>query len=80
MPTLSTVLLSMSVFAIKIRLLYGYGNQNRPFYGYTNEKVPSLAGRVILHAVWGEINAAEGENDQTRQQQAVRVDSVRGVA
>ena len=42
MSTLSTVLLSVFVFAIKIRLLYGYGNKNRPFYGYENEKVPSL--------------------------------------
>ena len=42
MPTLPTVLLSTSVFAIKTRLLYGYGNKNSPFYGYGNEKVPSL--------------------------------------
>ena len=41
-PTLPTVLLSVSVFAINIQLLYGYGNQNRSFYGYGNEKVPSL--------------------------------------
>ena len=42
MPTLSTVLLFVSAFAIKILLLYGYGNQNRPFYGCGNEKVSSL--------------------------------------
>ena len=45
MPTLSTVLLFVSAFAIKIRLLYGYGNKNRPFYGCGNEKVPSLVVR-----------------------------------
>ena len=42
MATLSTVLLFVSAFAIKIWLLYGYGNQNRPFYDYANEKVSSL--------------------------------------
>ena len=42
MPALSTVLLFVSAFAINIRLLYGYGNTNRPFYGYANEQVPSL--------------------------------------
>ena len=41
MPTLSTVLLSVSASAIQIRLLYG--NENRSFYHDENKKVPSLA-------------------------------------
>ena len=36
------MLLSVFVFAIRIRLLYEYGNENRSFYGYGYEKVPSL--------------------------------------
>ena len=48
MPTLSTVLFSTSLFAINIRLLYGYANQNRPFYGYANEQIPSLVMNLEL--------------------------------
>ena len=48
MPTLSTVLLSAPVFAIEIRLLHGYGNKNRPLYGYGDEKVPSLVVSIDL--------------------------------
>ena len=45
------MLLFVSAFAIKIRLLYGYGNKNRPFYGYANEKVPSLyTNDAVIHS------------------------------
>ena len=42
MPTLSTVLLSVSAFAIQVRLLYRNGNrnENRSFYHDGNKKNP----------------------------------------
>ena len=44
MPTLSTVLLSVSASAIQIRLLYANGNanENRLFYHDANQQIPSL--------------------------------------
>lgn len=43
MPTLSTLLLLVSILAINTQL--SYGNRNRSFYGYGKEKAPSLLSR-----------------------------------
>ena len=42
MPTLSTVLLSVSASTIQIRLLYGNGNENRSFYHDGSKQISSL--------------------------------------
>ena len=71
MSTLSTVLLSTSVFAINIRLLYAYANTNRSFYGYANEQVPSLLTshfRLIPTCNWlWSVHTNGGETAQSAQ-------------
>ena len=42
MATVSTLLLSVYVIRIRIRLLYGNGNENRSFFHDGNEQFPSL--------------------------------------